>query len=130
MIVWQKIKLTQKRSNEVFSNVKTIFENIYKILEPQGFEFAYRTVAEVKKYIIAAYMLNNKPLDSELLNQTIDEQIVQKLLPKIHGNKKIIGDMLHKLLKLCDDSQKLVLSHAKISQMIAKLDAVQYASFI
>jgi hypothetical protein len=70
---------------------------------------------------------------------------LQKILPKIHGNKKQIGSLLDELEKLCikkdsidpsvtpsitGNGYKLPLSLAKIRQMKDKLSRFQYASFI
>ena len=99
------------------------FEELYDALEDRGFEFAFRTVQEIRKYINAAYKLEGDDYD---LLQTIDEQIVQKVLPKIHGNRREIGDLLVNLAAICEGE----LSSAKIKQMQISLANVQYASFI
>lgn len=107
--------------------VKDVFSDVYEIVEKNGFEFAFRTVKEIRQYISAAYELAE---DTEFqLNQTIDEQLLQKVLPRIHGNKKEIGQLLDDLGELCDNYQ-LVLSKKKIEQMKGKLAKVQYAGFI
>ena len=108
--------------------VKRVFSEIYEICKEQGYEFAYRTVAEVKKYITAAAELSDDWYEDELTS-AIDEQVLQKVLPKIHGSRKEIGEMLGELDKFCNDNS-LRLSKEKIEQMIKRLDAVQYASFI
>lgn len=107
--------------------VEVLFSDIYEIVENNGFEFAYRTVKEIRNYIAAAYELAEKQEFN--LNQVIDEQLLQKILPKIHGNKKEIGQMLDDLSGLCD-KYNLMLSRKKIEQMKGKLVKVQYASFI
>ena len=103
------------------------FRQIYDILEANGFEFAYRTVKEICRYIYAA----NEIADAfgYNMNSTVDEQIVQKLLPKIYGNRRAIGDMLEKLAKLVEEKQ-YNLSLTKVRQMQRKLDNTQYVSFI
>lgn len=107
--------------------VETVFSDIYGIVEKNDFEFAFRTVKEIRQYISAAYELAEN--NEFKLNQAIDEQLVQKVLPKIHGNKKEIGQLLDNLSELCD-KYKLILSKKKIEQMKGKLAKVQYASFI
>ena len=103
------------------------FRQIYDILEENGFEFAYRTVKEICRYVYAA----NEIADAfgYNMNNTVDEQIVQKLLPKIYGNRRAIGDMLEKLAKLLEEKQ-YNLSLTKVRQMQRKLDNTQYVSFI
>lgn len=111
----------------ILSDIKTILLSFYKELEKCGFEFAYRTVKEIRLYAIAAYKtaVGEKPTATEIA----DVQILQKILPKIHGNKKQIGNLLDDLEKLCTE-QELKESGKKIQQMKDKLNRFQYASFI
>ena len=111
----------------ILSDIKTILLSFYKELEKCGFEFAYRTVKEIRLYAIAAYKtaVGEKPTATEIA----DVQILQKILPKIHGNKKQIGNLLDELEKLCIE-QELKESGKKIQQMKDKLNRFQYASFI
>lgn len=113
--------------NPILSDIKTILLSFYKELEKCGFEFAYRTVKEIRLYAIAAYKtaVGKKPTATEIA----DVQILQKILPKIHGNKKQIGNLLDELEKLCTE-QELKESGKKIQQMKDKLNRFQYASFI
>ena len=71
--------------------VEGVFSDIYEIVQKYDFEFAFRTVKEIRNYIAAAYELLEKTEFN--LNQIIDEQLLQKILPKIHGNKKEIGQI-------------------------------------
>lgn len=121
--------------------LKDEFGKLYAVLEPYGFEFAYRTVREVRKYANAAHELatRDEADDGEFdLTGVLDEQVVQKVLPKIHGNKREIGGLLEGLEGFCDenlggkddDAKPTSLSGKKVEQMKARLGAVQYASFI
>ena len=67
--------------------------------------------------------------DSFKLYTAIDEQLIQKILPKVHGNKKEIGNLLEELGALCADNN-LPLCGDKIEKMKGKLAQIQYASFI
>ena len=55
--------------------------------------------------------------------------LIQKILPKIHGNNKEIGGLLEELGALCVE-YNLPLSREKIEKMKGKLAQIQYASFI
>ena len=127
----------------ILKDIKPILESFYEELKKCGFEFAYRTVKEIRLYAIASYLTS----ESTKLTATeiADIQILQKILPKIHGNKKQIGSLLDELEKLCIpkdyiDSNlmppitrkgyDLPLSLEKIKQMKDKLNRFQYASFI
>jgi hypothetical protein len=113
---------------EILAEAQRVFRKVYKITEKYGYEFAFRSVKEIRQYIVAAYELLENKTDFDLLAAE-DEQLLQKILPKIHGNKKEIGQLLEELDALCDQ-ENLQLSGEKIKQMKGKLAAVQYASFI
>ena len=111
------------------ANLNIIFGKLYDILKTAGFEFAYRTTKEITLYYCAAHSLD----PNVYTYKVIDEQIVQKILPKIHGNKKQIGNLLYKLkdfLETDSEEDEFLLSRAKIQAMIEKLEKFQYASFI
>lgn len=111
---------------------KTILEGISNILDGSGFEFAFRTAKEIRLYINAAYALaqnEGKTLSEEDYVNLMDEQLLQKILPKIHGNRKQIGTLLEKLETFCAE-KSLPLSLAKVQKMKVRLENYQYASFI
>lgn len=112
--------------------VRTFLDSIYEDLQESGFEFAYRTVKEIRQYFAAAAELQK---DEFNLTRTMDEQIVQKILPKIYGDRKQIGELLNTLEEKCqsgigEDSEEMTLSLKKIEQMKKRLDKYQYASFM
>ncbi len=111
---------------------KTILKDISNILDGSGFEFAFRTAKEIRLYINAAYALaqnEGKTLSKDEYVNLMDEQLLQKILPKIHGNRKQIGNLLEKLESFCTE-KSLSLSLAKIQKMKVRLENYQYASFI
>lgn len=114
-------------SSEQLDDVTTLFDRVYDAVKEWGYEFAYRTVREIRQYISAAYAISDE--DGFDLRSAEDEQLLQKVLPKIHGNRKEISEMLKNLENICDE-YNLPLSKQKILQMEKKLDAVQYASYI
>lgn len=116
--------------NNSMAEVQQIFGDIYEVVEKKGLEFAYRTVKEIRQYISAAYEIADKDCEFELY-RAVDEQLLQKVLPKIHGNRKEIGELLDNLENICKQTPKpLELSAQKIEQMKGKLATIQYASFI
>ncbi len=118
----------EKEGTKLYSmnDVKLLFTRVYKILEENDFEFAYRTVKEIRQYIVAAYMLVDNDIN---LSNIIDEQLLQKILPKIHGNKKDIANLLNELQVVCKEFE-LNLSSEKIKKMKDRLMKKQYVSFI
>ncbi len=117
---------------DVLEKVKLFLDGIYDELQESGFEFAYRTVKEIRQYFAAACELQKEDFN---LTRTMDEQIVQKILPKIYGDRKQIGELLDTLEEKCkngieDSSEEMTLSLKKIEQMKKRLDKYQYASFM
>lgn len=108
--------------------IQDVFKRIYEIVEKSGYEFAYRTVREIRQYLSAAYELTEDKETFDLY-AVIDEQLIQKILPKIHGNNKEIGGLLEEMGALCVE-YNLPLSSEKIEKMKGKLAQIQYASFI
>lgn len=103
-----------------------ILNKIYKIFEENGkeFGFAYRTVKEIRHYINASVKLGFKDI-----TEAMDEQVLQKILPKIHGNRKQLEILLERLKTTCEENG-LTNSSNKIISMQQKLSTNQFASFI
>lgn len=109
--------------------IKPVLEAVYKILEKSGFEFAFRTAKEIRLYAFASYETCRDKTEFNV-NSVIDQQIVQKILPKIHGNKRQIGSLLAELKNELANHEELELSQNKVQSMIENLDKYQYTSFI
>jgi energy-coupling factor transporter ATP-binding protein EcfA2 len=74
-------------------------DGCYQLLLPVGFPFGYRVPKEVFAYLyawIAAELLRSTPKEVILQQwpNALDRAILQKVLPKIHGNKRTLGDSL------------------------------------
>lgn len=121
----KKIRLDSNYSAIDMEKVKAVFNEVYDCVDKQGFEFAYRTVKEIKQYLLAVTRINR----DISLEEMLDEQLLQKILPKVHGNRKEISELLDELEALCE-KYSFVVSKKKVEQMKMKLSAVQYASFI
>lgn len=131
MVLANKIRsgIVPDKLKTELEKAKPVLKSIYEILEKSGFEFAYRTAKEIRLYAIASFETCEDKSQFNI-NPVIDQQIVQKILPKIHGNKKQIGNLLSELKDELEKYEGFELSLAKVSSMIDKLDKYQYASFI
>lgn len=98
-------------------------DKIYDIL--QG-KFGYRTIDEITNYVII-----NSNYTGELYHKYLDEQIYQKLLPKLHGTR---GELMSKLesldLELRSDEPSFVKSLTKVQAMIDQLKKTGFTSFV
>lgn len=79
-----------------------VLDGCFHLLSPTGFEFAYRVVKEVHSYMLvwtkAQLAMGVAP--TAVLSSWIDgldRALFQKVLPKIHGNRSVLGDSLKAL---------------------------------
>jgi hypothetical protein len=84
-------------------------DGCYELLLPVGFPFGYRIPKEVFAYIrawVAASTLRGEPKEVVLQQWTsaLDLAVLQKVLPKIHGNKRTLGDSLKALAAFLNGS--------------------------
>lgn len=123
---------------------------LFDILKSHRYEYGYRTAAEVTKYLrVCRHLADDKAKwDSDGWQGSLDEQIVQKLLPKLHGSVGRIGTLLAGLGYYCHDGSEkkkarldelLTLemekalfpkSFAKLKSMAQTLRDEQFVSFI
>ena len=71
-------------------------QNINSILEKASAHIGYRVRDE-----IIFYMLNNKNSNMIEENRALDNEILQKILPRIQGSSSSIRDMICELFKYC-----------------------------
>ena len=96
--------------------------HLFKILKAGRFEFAYRTAKEVNTYLRVCRHLadDSDAWDVGPWQQDLDDQILQKLLPKLHGSMGRIGNLLAALAAYCHTG---TLNDAANSQTKMLLDA-------
>jgi hypothetical protein len=105
-----------------FEEYIRFLDEIYHALKGR---FAYRVMDEMSLYILTSTNL----FGDELCWKFLDEQIYQKLLPKLHGSKHSLKPVLSDLLLLFGENEKFLYSKAKINQMLEDVEK-GYASFI
>jgi len=140
--------------SEISDAVEKVLNGLQELLIPIGFGFAYRAINEVCAYL-AIYLEVQDPnlftSDPVLGWQgAIDRAVLQKILPKIHGNRRQLGGSLSAVsdyllgknasysigIKVFSVSQKnvlgfqLPLSSRKAQSMQIKLEATGHTTFI
>jgi hypothetical protein len=83
--------------------------------------FAFRVIAE-----IAAYVEHSEEL-RDGWEDALDEQLLQKVLPKVKGASPAIGTSLEDLLEICDGA--LPLTAAKALEMQEHFEQHEFASY-
>ena len=111
-------------SDEIFK-----FQNI---LKKSGFDFGFRVINEIVRFMLVAWRYEGSPSEWTNWERYFDAQIKQKLLPKLHGSEKILGDTLKDLAEVCVDGErvKYYSSAKKLKEMMDVLDKQRYVSFI
>ena len=97
--------------------------DLFKILKAGRFEFAYRTAKEVNTYMrVCRHLSEDSNLwDAGNWQQNLDDQILQRLLPKLHGSIGRIGGLLAALALYCHKGA--LASHTGDAQTKIQLDA-------
>lgn len=125
MSIHELEKIFDEEFWDKFSDELLKFQNI---LKEAGFGFGFRVINEITRFMAAAYKYENKPEKwNENWKRYFDAQIKQKMLPKLHGSQKVIGETLDKLLESCKDYPT---SQEKIIEMKNVLNKQRYVSFI
>ncbi len=79
-------------------------EEIHKFQETlaeAGFDFGFRVIDEILRFMYVSWVYENRPEVLANWRRYFDAQIMQKLLPKIHGSQRELDVVLEKLFKLC-----------------------------
>lgn len=104
-------------SPETASKVKEALTRIFLDLSSIGAEFGFRTAHEISRFFFFHQKLSDTNWD---FHHALDAQILQKLLPKLHGSERRLGGVLKALADFCDSNQ-CPASLAKIRRMQDRL---------
>ncbi len=96
-----KTFLDASRNNEIRANdsekINSRLLNFFEQLKKVGAEFGYRSASDIHR--LAGHL---SVLDPELkVNDIIDIAVMQKLLPKLHGSRRKLANVLIELANLC-----------------------------
>ena len=111
-----------------------------------GFDFGFRVINEILRFMVVAWRYENSPDNWDNWERYFDAQIKQKILPKLHGSQKAIGNVLNDLFNLClinsnnneqaklfnvsQENCKYYTSALKLQNMSKVLSDQRYVSFI
>lgn len=115
-------------------------------LKSTGFDFGFRVINEILRFMVVAWKYENSPDYWDNWERYFDAQIKQKILPKLHGSQKAIGNVLNDLFNLClidrdsneqarlfnidETNCKYYTSALKLQNMSKVLSDQRYVSFI
>jgi hypothetical protein len=109
------IDLTEEDKQEIKEEME-LLKSINDILQKADLHFAYRVRDEV-----AFYLILNKKYELMNPNLAIDFQLVQKVLPRIHGSSERVQIILVELLNLLE-GKNFRTSNFEYSQINGQLD--------
>lgn len=83
---------------ETASELKARLEEIFATLVPIGAEFGFRTAYEITRFTHFHAMLTGEAWQ---FNDALDAQVLQKLMPKLHGSQRRLEPILKALEAYC-----------------------------
>lgn len=107
------------------AELKHRLTELFEELTPIGAEFGFRTAFEVSRFFYHHAVLTG---DGWQFKDALDAQIVQKLMPKLHGSDRKLRKVLDKLQTFCE-THDLQLSLAKTKRMLERLTQDGFTSF-
>lgn len=102
---------------EIQQQLSEALGGLFDVLMQIGAEFGYRTVNEIARFTFFHALLTGKDWQ---LEDALDAQLVQKLMPKLHGSERRLRPVLDALGSFAKERQ-LGLGSAKVDRMLERL---------
>ena len=115
-------------------------------LKNSSFDFGFRVINEILRFMVVAWRYEYSPNEWNNWERYFDAQIKQKILPKLHGSEKAIGNVLNMLFNICLEDRnnnenpknfavdknncRYYTSALKLQNMSKMLSDQRYVSFI
>lgn len=112
-------------TKKLWDELTTELTTLQEILCPSGFDFGFRVINEILKFMLVAYKYNDQ--EEFDWKRYFDAAIKQKILPKIHGTEKSLKETINKLIEFCEDYPT---SKEKLEEMKKVLHDQKFVSFI
>jgi energy-coupling factor transporter ATP-binding protein EcfA2 len=105
--------------------LKERLAEVFAALAPIGAEFGFRTAYEITRF---TYYHEKLTGDGWQFNEALDAQVLQKLMPKLHGSRRKLEPVLNTLEAFCTTHQCNA-SLEKIDRMQKRLERDGFTSF-
>lgn len=83
---------------DVLSNELDLFQSILKKI---NFDFGFRVINEILRFMFVSWRYEDSPQNWENWERYFDAQVKQKILSKLHGSQKAIGQTINELFNAC-----------------------------
>lgn len=112
-------------NGDIATRLKNDLIEIFSPLADVGAEFGFRTAKEIARFVAI-----HRELSGETWNylDALDAQVVQKLMPKLHGSARKLDAVLKSLHKFADE-KSLPLTKEKVERMQERLKRDGFTSF-
>jgi len=121
----QQIVRFSNLKNEDLDAGSDVIVELLMVLEKYNMHFGYRVADEMARFII----LSKHSINKFNWKESLDIQILQKVLPKLHGTRAKLEDPIKDLIDYCNE-HGFTRSEGKLKNMQINLDKNGYASFI
>ena len=99
------VQIAKEKTKSNPKELRDALQEFFIELKEVGAEFGYRTASEIQTLFSKIDAIN--PDYTSKTNEKIDIAIMQKLLPKLHGSRSKLVDVLNLLGSLCVESKDL-----------------------
>jgi 5-methylcytosine-specific restriction protein B len=85
------------------AQLRAEIELSFEVLAREGHEFGYRTSAEISRFVAVHRSLLGQSWSFEA---SFDAQVIQKLLPRLHGSRRSVSSVLIAVAVLCSEPRQ------------------------
>jgi len=124
LLIYRPIRGLEAEDNEA-EEVEKYLTNINTILEDSPFKLGYRAANEALLYVSAARKFN----PDFNVDEALDEFTLMKILSRIEGDKRSIGELLDEKHLLSVINETYPKSHDKLVKMANTLKVKQFVSY-
>ena len=120
-------ELSGEEQAVLHDKVPTMLASINKALDGTPFKIAYRVQNELIIYFAELRRLDRTSSAEELLKAAVDAVLMMKVLPRVEGDKDLLGEPLTKMLNLAEGNYEKAAQ--KLTEMKDRLDKSPFTSF-
>jgi len=120
-------KADYSKALKINPDVHSYLDGLLTILRHYHLHFGYRVINEISHFIRNAH----GEIQNFDLEEAMDIQILQKILPKFHGTQGKLEEPLNRLFEFCNaEDARFPRSAQKLERMLYNLKVQGYTSFI
>jgi hypothetical protein len=117
--------LNDADGNPIGPRLKSDLLEVFETLASIGAEFGFRTAKEIARFVVIHQELSG---DDWQYKDALDAQVLQKLMPKLHGSARKLGGVLN-ALEIFANKHELTLTLEKVQRMQVRLKRDGFTSF-